>query len=351
MSHSDPTGGLLLGIGGGLYLFYKGFRSFREYKVLADTPRMPIRSMPMGFVHVHGKAESAQLLTSPITKTPCCFYRVEIEQWKTHDRSSSWQHVCSDADGFQFHVDDDTGRVLVDAHAAEYDLPRTQERIVDSAKPSAMMATGGTDAELLTYITYAQTHHLTDTVSRWLDHKLDQKLQRQAPLDPAKQQNIELLKQFLHAVPDVQKTGQLPFGALAKVLSSTGPLEDPEKEARRQNALQRFQAMQNFQMPPGALAQFQPHAADGRFRLREYVIVPGQDYFVSGTCCENPTAQDGHDRNIVMKGQREPTFLISSQPAIDATGKVRKGSIKMVLLGAALTLGCLALLLSHLKMF
>src|SRR5215471_5360419 len=136
MSHSDPTGGLLLGIGGGLYLFYKGFRSFREYKVLADTPRMPIRSMPMGFVHVHGKAESAQLLTSPITKTPCCFYRAEIEQWKTHDRSSSWQHVCSDADGFQFHVDDDTGRVLVDAHAAEYDLPRTQARS-ETAKAGA----------------------------------------------------------------------------------------------------------------------------------------------------------------------------------------------------------------------
>jgi len=351
MSHSDPTGGLLLGIGGGLYLFYKGFRSFREYKVLADTPRIPIRSMSMGFVHIRGKAESAQLLTSPITKTSCCFYRVEIEQWKSHDRSSSWEHICTDADGYQFYVADDTGRVLVDAHAAEYDLPQTQERIVDSAKPAMATVTGGADTELLTYITYAQTHHLTDTVSRWLDHKLDRKLQRQGPLDPGKQQNVELLKQFLDAVPDVQKTGQLPFGALAKVLASTGPLADPEKEARRQNALERFQAMQNFQVPSEALARLHEHAAEGRFRLREYVVVPGQEYFVSGTCSENPTSQAGQDRNIVMKGQSEPTFLISSQLDAQATGKVRKGSIKLVLLGGGLTLGCLALLLSHWKMF
>ena len=68
----------------------------------------------MGFVHISGKAESAQLLSSPLTKTPCCFYRVEIDQWKTHDRSSRWEHICTDADGYRFYVEDATGRVLVD---------------------------------------------------------------------------------------------------------------------------------------------------------------------------------------------------------------------------------------------
>jgi len=344
-SRSDPSGAFILGIGLGIYFFYRGFRNFREYKVLADTPRMPIRSLSMGFTHIRGQAESASLLTSPLSKTPCCFYRVEIDQWKTHNRGASWERVCTDADGNQFYVADDTGRVLVDAHAAEFDLQPIQERVVSSAN-----ATGGSgDAELLNYVTYAQTHHLTDAMSQYLGHKLDQKLER-GTLDPAKQQSAEALNEFLHALPDVQKTGQLPFGALAKVLASTGPLADPEKEARRQQALARFQMMQTVQLPAEALAQLHPHAAEGRFRLREYVIRPGQECFISGTCAENPQPDNERDRNLIRKGQTEPTFLISCQAERQATSEVRGRSLKMVLGGAALTLGCLALLLWHLNL-
>src|SRR5580700_9255876 len=74
--HSDPSGALLLGCGLGLWTFFKGFRVMREYKVLEDTPRIPIRSVPMGFVHIRGKAESAEVLSSPVSHTPCCFYKI-----------------------------------------------------------------------------------------------------------------------------------------------------------------------------------------------------------------------------------------------------------------------------------
>ncbi|HUM06087.1 MAG TPA: hypothetical protein VLT90_11550 [Terriglobales bacterium] len=343
---SDPSGALILGIGVGLYLFYKGFRNFREYKVLADTPRMPIRSLSMGFTHIGGQAEGASLLSSPLTRTPCCLYRVEIDQWKTRDRSASWERICTDADGLQFYVADKTGRVLVDGHAAEFDLQPTQERVVSSANPAA----AGDDVQLLNYVTCAQTHHLTDTVSQYLGHRLDQKLER-GSLDPAKQQAAEALQQFLHALPDVQQTGQLPFGALAKVLASTGPLADPEKEARRQQALSRFQTMQAMPLQQEILAQLHPHAAEGRFRLREYVIRPGEECFVSGTCTENPQPSGEGDRNLIRKGETEPTFLISCQPERKAASAVRGRSLKMVLGGAALTVVCLALLLAHWNMF
>ena len=345
-SQHDPSGALILGTGFGVYLFYKGFRNFREYKVLADTPRMPIRSLSMGFTHIRGNAQSANLLASPLTKTQCCFYRVEIDQWKTHNRGASWEHLCTDTDGTRFYVADDTGRVLVDAHGAEYDLQPTQERIVSSANAPS----GSADANLLNYITYAQTHHLTDTVSQYIGHKLDQKLER-GGLDPAKQQSAEALKQFLQALPDVQKTGQLPFGALAKVLASTGPLADPAKESRRQEALARFQMMQAVPIQQEALAQLHPHAAEGRYRLREYVIRPGQECFISGTCAENPQPANEGDRNMIRKGQTEPTFLISCQAERKATGAVRMRSLKMVFGGAILTVVCLALLLWHLNLF
>ena len=350
-SHSDPTGALLLGMGAGIYMFYKGFRTYREYNVLEDTPRMPIRSVPMGFVHISGKAKSAQLLSSPLTKTPCCFYRVEIDQWKTHDRSSSWQHICTDADGYRFYVEDATGRVLVDAHAAEYDLPATTERIVSSANATAAHnGSGSTDSELLEYVTYAQGHHMMDAMSHWLDNKLDQARER-GSLDPEKQQKLDNFQAMLHALPDIQKTGKLPLDLVAKAMSMRGPAANPEKEARRQFVLEQLQQVPTTQasvtLPPEMLHKH----ADGRFRLREYVVLPDHEYFVSGTCAENPTPQDAHDRNLIMKGKTEPTFLISSQSGQQATKKVGRASFKMIFLGAALSLACLALLLVHLKMF
>jgi hypothetical protein len=80
---SDPTGALFLGTGAGVWIFFKGFRVFREFKVVADTPCIPIRSVPMGLVQIRGKALSDQLIPSPITHTPCCFYQVKIERYES----------------------------------------------------------------------------------------------------------------------------------------------------------------------------------------------------------------------------------------------------------------------------
>ena len=41
---SDPDIALVVGFGAGLYWFFKGFRVYREYRVLLDTPEIPIGS-------------------------------------------------------------------------------------------------------------------------------------------------------------------------------------------------------------------------------------------------------------------------------------------------------------------
>jgi len=103
---------------------------------------------------------------------------------------------------------------------------------------------------------------------------------------------------------------------------------------------------------PELQAELEPKPASGEFRLREYVILPGQEYFVSGTCSENRETQDSSDRNVILKGENEPTFLISSKPDVQVIGSgLRASSLKMVFGGAALTLVCLGILLVHLHMF
>ena len=40
----------------GAVSFLVGFKQYREYRILADAPRARVRSMPMGLVHLQGKA-------------------------------------------------------------------------------------------------------------------------------------------------------------------------------------------------------------------------------------------------------------------------------------------------------
>ena len=61
----------IIGFGGGIYTFLKGFREYRKYRLVADTPEIHIRSIPMGLVKVRGEARAEETLLSPITHTPC----------------------------------------------------------------------------------------------------------------------------------------------------------------------------------------------------------------------------------------------------------------------------------------
>src|SRR5215472_10516822 len=106
---------LIVGLGAGIVTFFKGFRTYRRYRIVEDTPEIPIRSIPMGLVHIHGRAKGIQLVPSPISHTPCCFYKVNIEKWGSDRDSSGWQHFRTDADGPNFYLEDGSGRVLVDA--------------------------------------------------------------------------------------------------------------------------------------------------------------------------------------------------------------------------------------------
>jgi hypothetical protein len=340
-SRSDPTGALLLGVGGGLVMFYRGFRKFREYKVVADTPRIPIRSVPMGLVHVRGKAQSSELVTSPVTRTPCCFYKVVVEQWKSSTDSAQWEHHSTDRDGIRFYLEDETGKILIDSYSAEYDVPEAAVRIVDGAKaaPPTTPDSGAPDLELLQYVEKAGAHAWLQKGEHWLETKGAQSDPRK---EAARQRGLQMLQAGLAFMRD----GKLPVDLILRQLEAQPALPDPEHERLRQAAIQHIRDTGTLPVEMPA-----PHAASGRYRLHEYLILPGQEYFVTGTCIENPKPKDVHDRNMIEQGSNETTFLVSAQPEQQAETSMRGSAIKMVLGGAALTLGCLAFLLLHLKMF
>ena len=341
--NSDPAPALFLGFLAGLWFFFKGFRVMREYKVLEDTPRMPIRSVPMGFVHIRGKAEGAQLLTSPLSQTPCCFYKVDVDQWKSQGKSHNWVRVCTDFNGYQFHLADDTGKILIDAHSADYDLPMTASHVVDS-----QTAANTVDAKLLEYVRFAETHSMTERMGQWVDKRLAKGAE-----NPQVQEKREAFRQLFAGIATAREGGKLPVAAMQKLFESTGPLSDPEKEQHRQMMLQN-QKLAEAANESGLLQQMmnRESPASGRFRLQEYVVTPGQEYLISGTCVENsdPACAPG-DRSMIAKGQNEPTFLISTKTDAQVHRAFEKRSLLMIFGGAAAAIGCAVGLLMRYGLF
>ena len=89
--------------------------------------------------------------------------------------------------------------------------------------------------------------------------------------------------------------------------------------------------------------------AAGRFRLREYVVIPGQEYLIDGTCVENSV--EGDDRCLIAKGHNELTFLISTKSDVQIHHDLQKRALMMIFGGAALALACTAGLLAHFGLF
>jgi hypothetical protein len=373
---------LVMGLGAGLYSFFKGFRVYREFRVVEDTPEIPIRSIPMGLVHIHGTASGEQSVASPVTRTPCFFYKVDIEKWETHEKSSGWSHYRTDADGVKFYLQDATGKVLVDAHQAEYDLVKGGVREIGG--PGGLSRQGGsagaagslaTESELRAYISQVTAKKITSFVARKLaaagpQNDPEREHQRQAAMALFKNPFAggEVFAQMVAA--------QAP--SLGRKLQAMGPQTNPEHEQARLEAVealkhpfgspefvehvrrvletqhnpeqaQKFLAvMESMQHGGPSMLANAGAAVSGRFRLTEYCILPGQSYDLTGTCVENPQPKDEHDRNLIVKGQNEPTFLISCRTEKQVESTLRRRAVLSIFGGAAASIVCLAILLYRL---
>jgi hypothetical protein len=273
-----------LGFGFGLYSFFRGFKIYREYRVLADTPEIPIRSVAMGLVEIHGKALGDQTVTAPVTQTPCFFYKVDIEHYHVDSKGKGgWRNYATDLNGVRFYLEDATGKVVVDPHNAEYDLLQTCQRKTGSRfglgsrtisagtkNPALALGPGADDATLFSYA-----------------------------------------RSVGHGSPSIS-------GALSSVSVSS-----------------------LF----GGSNRTWSSGTSGDFRFTEYCILKDHWYDVTGTCVENPDCKDEHDRNIIMKGTNEPTYLISWQTEKNIEKSLRNRAALHVFGGGALAVICLGILL------
>jgi hypothetical protein len=279
--HSHNPGFVpLLGFGVGLGLFANGFLTYRKLRVVEDTPRIPVRSIPMGLVRVHGKVTGSFLLASPVAHIPCYHYRVQVEHWEEQGKNRGWHIVHTEKDQRNFYLDDGTGKVMIRPQSGEFDLPATYRAEIG---PRAMNVP-------------------------YLDPSLS-----------------------LANVPSEQE-----LRAYAAKVNRPLFVGNPSSVAKLEAKY--AQAMEGEN----------PVTGRGSFRITEYCLVAEHEYDVIGTCAENPQPQDDQDRNVILKGQNEPTFVISGLSERTLEKALRKRALTRIFLGGLLMVLMMAFIIGNL---
>jgi hypothetical protein len=295
-SEGNPTLGIILCFAAGAFLFFWGFRSYREYRILADTPIMPIRSIAMGLTHARGKVTGDDRLTSPLTGASCFYYSVKVEKWVHRGKHSGWDTVSSEMDHRPFYLDDGTAKVAVNPQMAEFDLPPTFRGEIGATSgrnrfvEPALGVAGPSDQDLRAYLT-----------------------DRSARARPA------------------QEAANVPGGsAAAKGMSLGHKLE-----------------VVGLSIGGGGLSiGFGGH----RYRFTEECLLTDRDCIVLGTCVENPSPKDDRDRNLITKGENEKTLLISSKTEQITEKDLRKKALVLILAGSFFLIGAALIALRTAKL-
>jgi hypothetical protein len=302
----------------GAVVFWGGFMQFRKYRILANAPKAHVRSMPMGLVHLHGKA-TGEALTSPLTGTRCFMFTANVEEWvRTRVRGKvkwAWQTVAGDDDLKLFYLDDGTGRVLVNPGGAE----------------------DGLESQRTFYGEIGKDGHFKST--------------RTAPGIPVPA--AQAVWAWIHG-PHSRKLMEKAFDLQAGSVQGVDPARAKQSMLKAVNAVQQIQSLGMAPHVDALGTALQDRASGpggGPYRVTEKCFLAGCECVVLGTCAETSNPQSGEDRHVIRKGENEGTLLISTQ----SEAKIGRGLLQtawgFVFLGGVLIVGAAALVLNAAGIF
>jgi hypothetical protein len=145
--------------------------------------------------------------------------------------------------------------------------------------------------------------------------------------------------------------GQPSTDVMAKLTAASGRLSDPEKEPRRQIFLAHLQEVESLRQGRNLPAMKMPLAQPAAIACGEYLVVPGQEYLISGTLrgelhgCRRP--RPWHDR----QGPTRADFCDLDASDAELNSNIRRRAGLMILGGAARARVCRAALLVHFHLF
>ncbi len=110
-----------------ILMFWYAFYFMRMKRQIENTPTSKVRSVAMGMVEVKGRAIRCYALISPMSNTPCVFYRLTKYR---RNMKNQWQvSSVSSSDNVPFLLEDDTGRVEIDPSGCRVRAGSKQEGV------------------------------------------------------------------------------------------------------------------------------------------------------------------------------------------------------------------------------
>lgn len=358
---SDPTGLLIwcgIGFGSGIALFLYGFRLLQQRRLILDTPFSKIRSASLGMAEISGLATGPYTLLAPITARHCYYYRTLVWEWKQSGKNKQWCKIASECMYVPFLVDDNTGRMLVNPRGADLDLHRDfEQEFCDSLFTTAHPAPENVRTFLARHGVITNNKIKVEEFSikpknalfilGTITENRDFEIKPQAIRDP------EPLTSFSpqgFSVTWVHESGELPLNAapaaalassqqeLIRLSSDSATLKTSEMTQQQKVAA----ALVKAGITSPAAWSVAGLSADSAVTVQTVANPPTANATTSD-------AFDPHPPVLLMKGESNPTFLISWRSQREVARSLQWKCVLMIWGGPALALLSLYVLLNAAK--
>ncbi len=106
--------------GSGILLI--GFYQWKKYQKIADISTSKVRAIAVGLVELSGKVVPIKLVSSPLSKTKCVYFKALHQIYQQDKSGKYWATVSVKESSSNFYLEDETGKVEVDPTSAEVDI-------------------------------------------------------------------------------------------------------------------------------------------------------------------------------------------------------------------------------------
>jgi hypothetical protein len=325
----------------GLYFFFTGFRLLARKRLLLTTPTSRIRSAALGLVEVSGVASGPHTMPAPITGQPCFLYHTTAWQQR-QGKKGEWEKVADETMHLPFFIDDSTGQLLIEPLGANLDLHRDfREEYASSLFSSSLNEIPPRVSVFLSRLGIVPSRQL----------RIEERSIK--PADPL------FIAGTLMENPGVQvrplslrndsppsannRRDQFPAPQIIKLSSGAPPaaIQDMSQQAKIAAALTRA----GINRPEAWAAAGVPYRTVAiEENAPESAVNP-----LNGNGSK-PSDFDLSPPVVLMKGENNPTFVISYRSQQEFVSALARKSAAMIWGGAAATLTGLYLLLVQMKM-
>ena len=125
---------------GGLFAFRHGFIQYRNRLLVSGTATAKASSAAIGLAELSGRGHSERTSDAPVSKIPCLFWSVDVDQWSRHSKRRGWITKLNKSFGVDtLALEDDSGSVLVWTRGAHLIYVKQVWRSKDGDPPEAAL--------------------------------------------------------------------------------------------------------------------------------------------------------------------------------------------------------------------